>query len=328
MSDDLATQETSEPSMDETIAAKWAEIEARGDIAEDAPEPAGRDEKGRFAAKIPEPEQSEIQQEEIKPARKPPSSWKKEAQERYSSLDPLFQDEIDRREADFHKGIEAYKQKAQIADEWDRAIQPYMQTIQQFGIPPQAAISNLLAADNLLRNGNPIQKQQYFMKLAQDYGVDLTPQPQQEIDPKLQPLYQQVQGLTQRLQASEAERQQQIAQAQQQEQQKLNSQIAEFAKANEHFEAVRGEMAALLQAGAASDLNDAYQKAIWANPDVRAALLAKQQEQQKQESQKKVQEAKKMSQINVKKKGTFDQAKPIGSMDETIRETAQRLGIL
>jgi hypothetical protein len=38
-------------------------------------------------------------------------------------------------------------------------------------------------------------------------------------------------------------------------------------------------MAALLQAGRATDLDDAYDKAIWARPDLRATLL--QQERDK-----------------------------------------------
>ena len=54
-----------------------------------------------------------------------------------------------------------------------------------------------------------------------------------------------------------------------------------------HFEAVREDMAALLQAGRAKDLKDAYDMAVYANPQTRQALL----EQQRQEALKQAQSA-------------------------------------
>jgi hypothetical protein len=43
--------------------------------------------------------------------------------------------------------------------------------------------------------------------------------------------------------------------------------------ANLYFENVRDRMSALLRAGAATDVADAYQQATWSDPDVRQALL-------------------------------------------------------
>ena len=56
-----------------------------------------------------------------KPAKYIPK-WKKEALEKWGTLDPLVQSEVERREQDFHKGIEGYKQKAQVFDQWDEAF--------------------------------------------------------------------------------------------------------------------------------------------------------------------------------------------------------------
>jgi hypothetical protein len=72
---------------------------------------------------------------------------------------------------------------------------------------------------------------------------------------------------------------------QQQQQETLNSEIQSFAKDAVHFEAVREDMAALLQAGRAKDLKDAYDMAVYANPQTRQALL----EQQRQEALKQAQ---------------------------------------
>jgi len=63
--------------------------------------------------------------------------------------------------------------------------------------------------------------------------------------------------------------------------QQVQNQIAEFQAAKDeagnpvhpHFETVQNEMARLIQAGVAGDLKDAYDKAVWANPDLRAQQL-------------------------------------------------------
>jgi hypothetical protein len=72
---------------------------------------------------------------------------------------------------------------------------------------------------------------------------------------------------------TESQREQQ---RQQYEQQQLNSQIAAFSEGKEHFDAVREDMAALLQADRAPDLDTAYDMAIWARPDLRSGLLQQQ----------------------------------------------------
>ena len=60
----------------------------------------------------------------------------------------------------------------------------------------------------------------------------------------------------------------------------LQAQIEAFGKepANLHFETVKPEMAALLQAGRAQSLQDAYDMAVWARPDIRSSLIAQQQQ--------------------------------------------------
>ena len=71
------------------------------------------------------------------------------------------------------------------------------------------------------------------------------------------------------------------AHQQQTETQQYVSQIQAFAAdsaANPYFNDVKAHMAALLRAGTAKDLRDAYDQAVWANPSIRAQLLAKQSE--------------------------------------------------
>jgi hypothetical protein len=116
-------------------------------------------------------------------------------------------------------------------------------------------------------------------------------------------------------------------QEQQREQQALNSQLAEFAADpnHSHFEAVRGYMGALIQAGHAPDLKSAYEQAVWANPATRASVLAQQQAAQRAEADQKAKAAKKAASVNVRAKPSLPSSEPIGTMEDTIRATLRRL---
>lgn len=244
-----------------------------------------RDEAGRFAAKekAPEPEQPV----EVKPI-KAPSSWKPAAQEAYlkaergEALTPeeikILTNEANRRESDFHRGVEEFKTHAQKARAYEAAIAPYQQTFQQLGVDAPTAIGALLKADHTLRYSDPATKAQYFQQLAQQYGVSLENivNPPQ-VSPETQYLMQQLNELRQ----TQAQWHNSM---QQREQMMANQELAQFSQAgNAHLEAVRNDMADLLETGKATSLQDAYEKAVWMNPDIRQSLI----EQQRSEAQKK-----------------------------------------
>lgn len=69
------------------------------------------------------------------------------------------------------------------------------------------------------------------------------------------------------------------------ENQALNDTISAFAADPKHpfFQDVKVHMGQLLQAGAAKDLNEAYDQATWANPTIRAHLMAQQQDETKKQ---------------------------------------------
>lgn len=328
-----------EKSMDDTIretlrSLKDKGIEATGDEpAETSEEKAQRvrDESGRFkAAEKPlEPVEagpSEPPAVEAPPEIAPaPNTWKKEVAAKWATLPPDVQAEVARREADFHKGIEGYRAKAQFADSVASVLQPYSQTLKHLeetqGVTAEKALDALLSADHKLRYGSPVEKQMYFHQLAQSYGIDLAQA--QEI-PQAD---QQVFTLQQRLQQLETALQNQTQQGAQREQQELNSTIAAFAAdpKHSHFESVKGHMSALLQAGQAKDLADAYEQAVYANPTTRAAMLQQQFAAQREEAAQKAKAAKEAASVNVARRPSLPVTQPIGSMDETIRATLRRL---
>jgi hypothetical protein len=245
-----------------------------------------------------------------------PSSWTAAGKAEWAKIPEGIRQEVLKREADFHKGVEQYRAQANFAQAVHKAIAPYESTLRQLNIAPDVAINSLLSADHKLRNGSPAEKLQNFAQLAQMYGIDLSqglPQTQQ-IDPNTQYLQQQLQQTQQKLQhlsASQAQR----------EQAELNSMIEQAKQGKEHFDVVRKEMAALLEAGTAKDINQAYDMAVWARPDLRANLLAKQQEEQRAAQAKIAQKAKATAATNVPRRGTLPAQRPVGTMDETLKAT-------
>lgn len=136
--------------------------------------------------------------------------------------------------------------------------------------------------------------------LAEQFRVDLAklaaPTQQQEdvyVDPQVAAIQQALTPIQQWMQdqqraAEDAQRQQQEA-----AQRSVQTAVQEFASTKDdagqpkypHFETVRQHMAALINAGAAKDLADAYEQAVWATPNLRQQLLAAQQQQDQQQRQ-------------------------------------------
>jgi hypothetical protein len=252
---------------------------------EETKEPRARSEDGKFAKK--EPEATPEPTPEPAP-RKAPSSWKPAAQEAFLKADrgeTLTTDEIkiltqeaERRESDFHKGVSEFKGHSERAKAYDAAIAPYQQHLQSLGVDAPTAINALMRADMTLRTSDPVTKAQYFSQLAKEYNIDLN---QLHEPPQVDP---QTQYLMNELQVLRNQQQMWQNQARQQEQAIAQDQLASFATPDrQHFDAVRNEMAFLLETGKAKDLQEAYEKAVWSDPDIRQSLL----DQQRAEAQKK-----------------------------------------
>lgn len=315
-------------SMDDTIRETLHALHEKGIETDKEPESPEapeekaqriRDEKGKFAAK------EVVEPAPVAPAEIPPDvqklGFRKEESDAFIAAPAILKDAIVRRITEMHQGIEQYKTAANYAQTMDKAIAPFAATLQSLNITPDKAVSELMAADHRLRYGSPQEKSAYLAQLAQSYGIDLTTIPeQQEIDPN-------VSALQQRLQQLEGQIQQQTLMGQKQEEATLNSAIAAFrADPNHsHFDSVKGHMSALLQAGQAKDLADAYEQAVYANPTTRVEMIAQQQAALKLEATQKAQAAKDAASANIKRRPSMPVSQPIGTMDETIRSTLRRL---
>lgn len=333
-------EEELQPSMDDTLREALAGLRERG-VAEAGEEEGAqrsfvRDEQGRFApveanaqqVASPEAQPAEAQAAEApaaEPAIAPPNSWRREAAAEWAKVPPAVQQEIARREADFHRGIDQYRNAAQFAHAMHSAIEPHLQTLQQLGVTPDRAVAELMNADARLRYSAPEQRVQYFAHLAQQYGVDLAQLSQYQPAPAeahVNQLQQQVQQLTSYLQ-------QQHLMGQQQEDAALHSEIARFAAdpSHSHFEEVRQYMGALMTAGLATSLDDAYAQAVHAHPKTRAAVAQQQAQAQREVSARKAQEARRAASVNVRRRPAQVPSEPAAgqTMEDTLRQAYARM---
>lgn len=331
------------PTMEDTIAATLAEINARGETGDDAEVTASdevtdsrvRDASGRYAPKdAAAPEAAPVdQQVEAAPVSVPPEvqrlGLRKEAAEAFAKADPVLREEFLRRSEEMHRGLEQYREKATLGQTFEQTMAPYMQTIQSTGLQPQECFRQLLESDKTFRYGDADTKAVHALQMVRAYGIDLN-KVFQIATGQYAPASQPVQAPQQ-----QAAPQQDISAIVEQaiEQRTLKQEIASFGSqpGHEHFEELKPLIASLLSNGSAQGLVDAYDQALRAHPVYGKEWLAKQLSDQenarKTTAANKAQEARRAAAVNVSKRGTMPAAKPVGTMDDTIRETAQRLGM-
>ena len=253
----------------------------------------------------------------------PPKTWRPEAAAKWQALPPEVQREVLKREDDIFRGIESYKADAEVGKSVQRILSPYMPMLQAAGLSPLDQVDGLMKAHHTLATGTPEQKSLLFQRLAQDYGVsleNLSGEPS-FVDPQVAALQSQLAGLQSRLMEREAREANAARQALQEE---LNTFASD--PAHQYFDEVAGDIAALLRAGAASSLADAYEKAVWTNPATRAKeqarLTAESEASKAAEAKRKIEEARKASSVNVTTRPkAVSAAAPVGSIDDTLNAT-------
>ena len=205
---------------------------------------------------------------------KVPSSWKKDYHDHWGKLDPSVAEYILKREGDFASGVSTYKTEYDRVKPVAEVLAQHQDSIKSLGIPPEQFVANLANAHQSLARGTPEQKLSMFMKLAQDYQV-----PVQQLFARGQdgqvyfnPQVQQHQPQQRAQQAPDVEKlvSEKFAALE------LKQTISQFASEKDaggqpkhpHFETVKADMALLLDAGKAQDLDSAYRMALRMNDEL------------------------------------------------------------
>lgn len=260
-----------------------------------------RDETGKFTVKpkeeaveTVEKPQAQVQTQTETTQQRPnrPSTWKKDYWEAYDKLaaeNPQLAQYINQRESEYKTGVSTYKAEADNARRLNEAIAPFIPDLQRNNIDPTVWISNLGNAHRKLALGSPDEKLQMFAQLARDYGVPLPGLQQQgQVDPRAQWMEQQLNELRGTVTSF-------VNQQAAQQQAQINNMVESFKADTEkypHFESVRENMAQLLEAGLAPDLETAYHKAVRMDDGLFDSLLASRQQQSASQVQATVQKAK------------------------------------
>jgi len=346
--DDNATPDSAPQSMDDTLSAAFDALnddsQAAGNDEPDASRE--RDDRGRFASKQSEAEEdapaaeenadsvdaddAKLEEEAQNDVKQPPSSWRANVREHFATLAPEVQDEILRRESDFHKGIEQYRVDADYGRSLKQVLAPYQQDFAALGVDESRAVGTLLGYERTLRLGSPEQKLEIFQSMARSYGVPV--EALLSDDGEVQQAAMLNAQLTSRLNQLEQQLHGFTSQQQSQVQAQVSDTITKFASdpANKWFNDVKEDMGRLLQSNMATDLKDAYEKACNMRPDIRAAMAAQQQreadEKRQKEAAQRMVQAKKAASVNVRQSGP----KPMSSnaprtIDQTLAETFDRL---
>lgn len=260
-----------------------------------------------------------------------PKTWNKEELATWATLPKETQDALApilaRREEDFLNGITQYKSAADLGIRYSQVVEPYAPILAAENIDPIQLFQSFAANHYLLSRGTPDQKIALAATMLENYNIPLAqlleyiaegPAP---VDPKYAALEKEINELKGKVTTRETAETDHIRQ-------RLSTEIEQFANdpAHSHFNELANDIQKLFNAGLAANLQEAYDKALWARPDLRQQeldrLTAEKLAAEKAEEAKRREKVRKSTGDHVtalpkQRDGTI----PKGSMDDTLNET-------
>lgn len=238
-----------------------------------------------------------------------PKSWKKELEPEWAKMSPAVRAYVHEREAQVMRGINQYQQGYQA---WDNLIKPFAPVLQANpDVNPIVLMQGLMATHLQFLNPDlpAAEKATMAKNLLVQYGINLEPGSAPQVDPAIIARLKKAEDLISSFQNTQ--RQNGVA--------TFQKEVEAFSvlPENEHFNEVANDILRFIQNGSAQDLKSAYDLACWANPAVRAKLIAKQQSVIPPNLEKP--RAKNGQFLNLEADGDVKPARvKIGSIDDTI----------
>lgn len=221
--------------------------------------------------------QAAAQQGQNSVAKVLPKSWKKDMGPEWEKLSPQVKDYVYEREANVMRGIQQYQNGYQA---WTNLIQPFAPLLQSYPqVNPVQLMQGLMQTHLALLDPQaaPEKKAEIVNQLLLEYGINMTTDQVPAVDPAVM---QRIQRQEQMIQQLVAQQQNNQRQAYQQGINTYMQQVDAFGNdpANKFFGEVQDDILRFLNSGVADSLKGAYDLAIWANPAVRAKVIAEQQQ--------------------------------------------------
>lgn len=261
-----------------------------------------------------------------------PKTWTKAALEKWATVDPLVQQEILKREDDFMRGITGYKAAADLGVRYSKVAEPYAAQLAAHNVDPVQLFQSFAANHYLLSFGNEQQKMEIAANLMNNYGIDLGKlssfvgeQIIAPVDPEIAALRQELNAIKQ---GQTAYQQQNVEAART----NLRQQIDEFAAdpAHPYFDEVAEHIGKLIETGSAQSLEEAYNTAVYANPETRQKeidrLMKEKIDAAAAEEKKRLDKIAASTADHVKvNPSNRNGTEPVGTMDETLETTLRTI---
>lgn len=313
------------------VEAKDKETPGEPEKSDDAPDKKSVSDD-EVAAKSPEESESgktdQVKDSEAKGATgslTPPGTWSAEERAEFIELPEKAQSAILRREGDRDRAFgqkqtemdRAIKQYADL----DQVLEPHKEGLALRGMTSATLLSQYIATSQALAE-NPKDTLRY---LAEQYGVDLSiiNQAAPEETPEIAKLRRELNETRAAVTQFQNSQNQQHTDLQGQRRAALANTLTTFANAQDetgglkypHFEELRKDMSAMVSAagqqGQEMDLDEAYQRALWASPVHRESLLA----HQSREMERKAEDDRKAHAVKAAKAGKSVAGAPGGGGD-------------
>ncbi|MFZ4761275.1 MAG: hypothetical protein ACOYK8_00465 [Alphaproteobacteria bacterium] len=182
-----------------------------------------------------------------------PSAWSAAAKAEWPNLSPVVKEEIFRREQDVAKGFQEKGEKIKAFELLEHVLQHHRdKIIKNFGTLEKGLDHLLQMAE--FADENP---HGFVHFIAAHYGVN----------PALKQSGQIAEAMFRQFKV--------LQQLQKESNEWALAQLQQFSEdiSYPHFNEVRADMGKLLKAGAAKNLVEAYEKSVWARPDLRERIL-------------------------------------------------------
>jgi len=259
-----------------------------------------------------------------------PKTWTADAIKEWATIPERAKQEILKREEDMFKGLEQYRERAELGSKYDSVVEPYRAALAAEQIDPVGLFQSFAANHYLLARGTPEQKLEIASTLVTHYGIDLTAlvtklSNYSQPDPQIVALQNEIQQLKSGLTSINTS-------AEEARRAEFTKHVEAFASdpAHPYFSEVAEDIALLLKNRVATSLEDAYDKAVYANPVTRQKeidrLTAEKVSQNEAAAKARADKVAKATGANVtsiakSRDGTI----AVGSIDDTLNETLERI---
>lgn len=257
---------------------------AEGETPEQEQQRLYRRDGRRFVPNEQEEKQAPAEGEKPPVEAKPKAAWKptwyKDEFGPWDTLAEPFRNALRDQERNAAQAIEKHSTAAKAWDPVSKLLEPHAQQLAAAGVSQQQYVSNLVNADAYLR-AEPVKAMEWLCNSYLGCSIDdlAAWMQQQGIQPtKVDPLQQELASLKQQVsQLSQLPQQQARAAAEQQ--------IQTWAKDKPDFAAVRQTMAAFAKQNPQASLDELYEQAQWAHPEIRERILQDREDKRVKELQ-------------------------------------------